>query len=80
MSDDAKSAAGALPVFPFPVDANGYTVLANVASQAVMRRIGMSRIEDGDFAHPNLAVTDPLSRHVLYVAEADRWTYANGRS
>jgi RimJ/RimL family protein N-acetyltransferase len=42
------------------------TVPANLRSQAVMRRIGMSRVEDGDFDHPALAEGDRLRRHVLY--------------
>ena len=45
---------------------HSFTVLANVKSQAVMTRIGMSRVEDGDFDHPALAKDDPLLRHVLY--------------
>ena len=46
---------------------HSFTVHANKASQAVMEKIGMTRIKDGDFAHPNLALDDPLSGHVLYV-------------
>jgi ribosomal-protein-alanine N-acetyltransferase len=42
------------------------TVPANVRSQAVMRRIGMQRVEDGDFDHPDLPEGDRLRRHVLY--------------
>lgn len=43
-----------------------FTVPANVNSQSVMHRIGMSRIAEGDFEHPNLSEDDPLSKHVLY--------------
>jgi len=43
-----------------------FTVPANLASQGVMRKIGMSRVVGGDFDHPNLAKNHPLSRHVLY--------------
>lgn len=43
-----------------------FTVLANTKSQAVMQKIGMSRVEDGDFDHPALLKDDPLLRHVLY--------------
>jgi RimJ/RimL family protein N-acetyltransferase len=42
------------------------TVPANLRSQAVMLRIGMERVEGGDFDHPALAVGDPLRRHVLF--------------
>lgn len=43
-----------------------FTVPKNIKSQAVMKNIGMSRITDGDFNHPKLALNDPLSDHVLY--------------
>lgn len=43
-----------------------FTVPANIRSQAIMQKIGMHRIKDGDFDHPNLAKTDPLCRHILY--------------
>ena len=43
-----------------------FTVHANTKSQSVMERIGMERLMDGDFEHPNLAKDDPLSKHVLY--------------
>jgi len=42
------------------------TVPANLRSQAVMQRIGMERVEGGDFDHPALAEGDPLRRHVHY--------------
>jgi len=43
-----------------------FTVHENTKSQSVMERIGMERVMDGDFEHPNLAKDDPLSKHVLY--------------
>ena len=43
-----------------------FTVHANIRSQSVMEKIGMSRIIDGDFKHPNLPEDHPLSEHVLY--------------
>lgn len=43
-----------------------FTVTDNTASQRVMQRIGMTRVNGGDFDHPNLAKEDSLSRHVLY--------------
>lgn len=42
------------------------TVSANQRSRAVMERLGMTRVEDGDFDHPDLAPDNPLRRHVLY--------------
>jgi RimJ/RimL family protein N-acetyltransferase len=43
-----------------------FTALTNVRSQAVMRRIGMTRDPADDFDHPALPVGSPLRRHVLY--------------
>jgi RimJ/RimL family protein N-acetyltransferase len=57
-----------------------FTVPQNERSTAVMCRVGMTRVEGGDFAHPRLAASDPLSRHVLYVAEAGSWSVGNVRS
>ena len=48
---------------------HSFTVPANIKSQAVMKKIGMSRVEGGDFDHPNLTKNDPLLRHVLYKIE-----------
>ena len=45
------------------------TTPANTASRAVMTRIGMTRVEDGDFDHPALAAGDPLRRHVTYAID-----------
>jgi RimJ/RimL family protein N-acetyltransferase len=42
------------------------TVPANTRSWGLMRRLGMSYVEGGDFDHPALAEGDPLRRHVLY--------------
>ena len=46
-----------------------FTVPANTRSRAVMERLGMTRVEDGDFDHPNLPAGHPLRRHVLYVLQ-----------
>jgi RimJ/RimL family protein N-acetyltransferase len=43
-----------------------FTVPNNLRSRAVMDRIGMTRVEGGDFDHPALSAGDPLRRHVLY--------------
>ena len=45
-----------------------FTALANTASQAVMKRIGLTR--RGEFDHPRLAPGHPLHRHVLYAQDA----------
>ena len=42
------------------------TLPANTRSWGLMERIGMARVTDGDFDHPNLAPGDPLRRHILY--------------
>lgn len=42
------------------------TSVPNVASQAMMARLGMHRLSDGDFAHPLKAVGDPLRAMVTY--------------
>jgi RimJ/RimL family protein N-acetyltransferase len=43
-----------------------FTADTNLRSQAVMRRIGMTRRPDLDFDHPELAQNHPLRRHVVY--------------
>ncbi len=48
-----------------------FTVPKNTPSQRVMQRIGMKRVEGGDFDHPNLAEGDPLLRHVLYTLDRE---------
>lgn len=50
-------------------DIYSFTVPANIASQNVMKKIGMRRVEGGDFDHPSLDKNDPLLRHVLYRVE-----------
>ncbi|MDG6109710.1 GNAT family N-acetyltransferase [Dactylosporangium aurantiacum] len=42
------------------------TTRTNEPSQAVMRRIGMTRDPADDFRHPNLEPDHPLVEHVLY--------------
>ncbi|MEU8171437.1 GNAT family N-acetyltransferase [Microbispora hainanensis] len=43
-----------------------FTAVPNVRSQAVMRRLGMTRDPAEDFDHPALPAGHPLRRHVLY--------------
>ena len=47
-----------------------FTARANLASQGVMRRIGMVPVPERDFDHPGLAEDHPLRPHVMYVARA----------
>ena len=46
-----------------------FTIPANAASWGLMQRLGMTRREDLDFAHPNFAADHPLSGHITYVIE-----------
>ncbi len=46
-----------------------FTTTSNLRSQAVMRRLAMSRRPDLDFDHPALAPDHPLLRHVVYAIE-----------
>ena len=46
-----------------------FTIPANRSSQRVMRRIGMRRRGDLDFAHPNFPPDHQLSAHVAYAAD-----------
>jgi RimJ/RimL family protein N-acetyltransferase len=43
-----------------------FTAVSNSRSEAVMKRIGMSRVEGGDFDHPGLPATYSLRRHILF--------------
>src|SRR5690606_9519572 len=43
-----------------------FTIPATTRSQAVMRRIGMTHDEQGDFAHPRVPEGHSMRRHVLY--------------
>ncbi len=45
-----------------------FTARTNLASQAVMRRIGMRHDPARDFDHPALAADDPLKPHVVFAA------------
>lgn len=49
------------------------TAVTNTRSQAVMRRIGMTRDPADDFDHPKIAAGSPLRAHVLYRITADDW-------
>ncbi len=43
------------------------TTPGNIASRGLMERLGMTRVPDADFNHPNLPDGDPLRRHLTYV-------------
>ncbi|WBH17584.1 GNAT family N-acetyltransferase [Sphingomonas radiodurans] len=45
------------------------TVPANERSWGLMIRLGMTRVDGGDFDHPALDPADPLRRHVHYLIE-----------
>ncbi|RUN78273.1 N-acetyltransferase [Sphingomonas sp. TF3] len=42
------------------------TVAANTRSWGLMERLGLSRVEGGDFDHPAVPEGSPLKRHILY--------------
>ncbi len=42
------------------------TATTNLRSQRLMQRLGMSRLPDLDFDHPDVAPDSPLRRHVTY--------------
>jgi RimJ/RimL family protein N-acetyltransferase len=46
-----------------------WTAATNHRSEAIMRRIGMTRAANRDFVHPDLAESDPLRPHIVYVVE-----------
>ncbi len=50
-----------------------FTIPANKASVAVMKRLGMTHDSQDDFDHPGLGVDSPLRRHVLYRLTSADW-------
>lgn len=50
-----------------------FTAVRNRPSEAVMRRIGMTRDPVGDFDHPALPPGSPLRPHVLYRINRSAW-------
>lgn len=55
-----------------------FAVPENKASTAVMTRIGMSKVNGGDFNHPSVPDTHPhLKHHVLYSQSAKDWRVLN---
>ncbi|MFP5282948.1 MAG: GNAT family N-acetyltransferase [Actinomycetes bacterium] len=49
------------------------TATTNLASQAVMRRLGMHRDPAEDFDHPSVPEGSPLRRHVLFRLRREEW-------
>ena len=49
-------------------DIIAFTATTNLASQGVMRKIGMVADPTRDFDHPRLAADHPLRRHVVFAA------------
>jgi ribosomal-protein-alanine N-acetyltransferase len=54
------------------------TVPANIRSQSVMKRLGMTTLPGDDFDHPNLPPGHPLRRHVLYRIRRRDWFSSTG--
>ena len=50
-----------------------FTIPANLPSQKVMERIGMTRDPEGDFLNPNLPSDHPFAKHVLYRLKKTDW-------
>ena len=70
LATEGAAAALAWGFANLPVDEIvAFTAEANVASQAVMRRVGMAPDPARDFDHPRLAEDHPLRRHVLFAAK-----------
>jgi RimJ/RimL family protein N-acetyltransferase len=73
----ASEAAGACLDFAFnslaAEEVVAVTALANVRSQAVMRRIGMRCDPAREFDHPRVSDGHPLKRHCLYSVGSGDW-------
>jgi len=54
-----------------------FTALPNERSQAVMRRIGMTRDIEGDFEHPRVPAGHRLQPSVLYRLTSRQWEQTN---
>jgi RimJ/RimL family protein N-acetyltransferase len=51
----------------------------NTRSLAVMERLGMERVEGGDFDHPLMEEGHPLAPHMLYRLGSQAWRAQPGR-
>lgn len=76
----ALEAATAVMAFAFTQlqlpEVLAFTVPANLASQALMQRLGMQRASAEDFEHPLLPPGHPLRPHVLYRLTRADWLAA----
>lgn len=54
-----------------------FTAVCNERSQAVMRRIGMTRDPEGDFDYPTIPLGHPMGRSVLYRLSSGDWLSAH---
>ena len=76
----AKEAARAALKFGFErLDLDeivSFTAIVNTPSQAVMRGIGMTRDQQGDFRHPNTPPGSTLTPHALYRITRQAWARA----
>jgi ribosomal-protein-alanine N-acetyltransferase len=79
----ASEAAAASLDFAFDIlgrdEVVSFTAVQNQRSQAVMRRIGMTRDASGDFDHPLLPEGHRLLRHVLYRISRKTWEERRSR-
>lgn len=50
-----------------------FTVVQNIRSRNVMKKIGMHHDAKDDFDHPNLPEGHPMRRHVLYQISLQEW-------
>jgi RimJ/RimL family protein N-acetyltransferase len=80
----ATEAASAALDFGFGVarldEVVSFTTVGNIRSQAVMKRLGMTRDPCGDFEHPRIAPGHPLRPHVLYRITSEQWSMGPNRS
>lgn len=53
-----------------------FTAPVNVRSSRVMEKIGLKRDMKGDFAHPKLLASHPLSQQILYRLTVDEYLQA----
>ena len=77
----ASEAARQVLAYSFASTPNGlgfdevisFTAATNERSQRVMKAIGMTHDDEGDFEHPGVPESSPLRPHVLYRIAAGRY-------
>jgi hypothetical protein len=50
-----------------------FAAQTNVCSIRIMKKIGLKRDVNGNFAHPKIAADHPLSQHILYRLSVDKY-------